>query len=48
MYTRGMKPYIHSNYLHQLNQTGWVQGGENVKFERKKLRYDFLSFDFTE
>ena len=32
MYTRGMKPYLYSNYLHQLNESGWIQGGENVKF----------------
>lgn len=32
MYTRGMKPYIYSNYVHQLHESGWFQGGENVKF----------------
>jgi len=32
MYSRGMKPYILSNYLTQVNQPGWVQGGDNVKF----------------
>ncbi len=33
MYSRGMKPYVFSSYLSQVNQgSGWAQGGENVKF----------------
>jgi hypothetical protein len=42
MYTRGMKPYILSSFLSQVNQGGWMQGGDNVKFERRVLHYQFL------
>lgn len=27
MYTRGMKPYVYSNFLKQTTQVGWAQGG---------------------
>lgn len=48
MYSRGMKPYVYSHHLNQVNQSGWIQGGENVKFERKQLRYEFLQDYFTD
>jgi hypothetical protein len=34
-----MKPYVYSQYLNQTKQLSWFQGGENVKYTRRKLRY---------
>jgi len=38
-----MKPYIYSEYLKQTKELDWFQGGENVKYSRRKLTYDFLN-----
>ena len=43
LYNRSMRPYIYSENLKQTKGIGWVQGGINVKYENKKLRYKFLS-----
>lgn len=37
-----MKPYIFSEYLRQTKDVGWAQAGENVRYHRKPLTYDFL------
>lgn len=37
-----MRPYVFSHYLKQTRDVGWVQSGENVKYSRRKLAYDFL------
>lgn len=39
---QGMKPYIYSEYLKQTKELDWFQGGENVKYTRRKLAYQFL------
>ena len=43
LYNRDMKPYIYSEHLKQTKQQEWHQGGQNVKYEKQKLRYEFLS-----
>ena len=49
LYNRDMKPYIFSEYQKQTNNRECFQGGENVKYERQKLRYKFLeNEDFSE
>ena len=48
MYTRGMKPYLYSNFLKQTTQVGWAQGGENVRFTKKMFAYEFLEEYFTD
>lgn len=34
-----MKPYIFSQYLKQTKDIGWSQGGDNVKYIKRKLTY---------
>jgi hypothetical protein len=36
---QGMKPYVYSEYLKQTKETAWFQGGDNVKYSRKKINY---------
>jgi hypothetical protein len=43
-----MKPYIFSQYLKQTKDIGWVQSGDNVKYTRRKLTYDFLNEYYDE
>lgn len=38
-----MRPYVFSHYLKQTRDVGWVQSGDNVKYSRRKLTYDFLA-----
>jgi hypothetical protein len=40
---QGMKPYIYSEYLKQTKELDWFQGGDNVKYIRRKLTYEFLN-----
>jgi hypothetical protein len=39
---QGMRPYLFSHYVKQTRDVGWAQGGENVRYFRRKLTYDFL------
>jgi hypothetical protein len=39
-----MKPY----YLSSVVKGVWKQGGSNVKYEQKPLRYEFLNQMFSE
>jgi hypothetical protein len=41
-----MKPYIYSEYLKQTKELNWFQGGENVKYRRRKLSYSFLEDNY--
>ena len=41
-HTQGMRPYIYSHYVKQTRDVGWAQGGDNVRYVRRKLTYDFL------
>ena len=34
-----MKPYVFSNHISQTKECTWVQGGDNVKYCKKKLDY---------
>lgn len=43
-----MKPYIFSHYLKQTKDIGWVQSGENVKYLKRKLTYEFLNEYYEE
>lgn len=43
-----MKPYVYSEYLKQTKELDWFQGGENVKYVRRKLTYDFLNEFYDE
>jgi hypothetical protein len=45
---RGLKPYIFSEHLKQAKNLGWFQGGHHVKYEKQKLRYEFLDEEFSE
>lgn len=45
---QGMRPYVFSHYLKQTRDVGWVQSGDNVKYSRRKLTYDFLSDYYEE
>lgn len=40
--TQGMRPYLFSVRQNHLKGTTWEQGGTDIKFEEKKLRYRFL------
>lgn len=46
LYNRGMKPYVFSEHLKQTKEIGWNQGAINVKYEKQKLRYNFLAENF--
>lgn len=35
LYLRGMKPYMFSQKSWEKEGTGWAQGGENIRYERK-------------
>lgn len=43
-----MKPYIFSEHVRQTKDTGWSQGGENVKYFRRNLGYEFLKERYDE
>jgi hypothetical protein len=43
-----MKPYVYSEYLKQTKELNWFQGGQNVKYTRRKLMYDFLSESYDD
>ena len=45
---QGMRPYIYSHYVKQTRDIGWAQGGENVRYIRRKLIYDFLDETYEE
>ena len=37
-----MKPYIFSSLKHKHKGTGWEQGEDNLIFDEKELRYEFV------
>lgn len=43
-----MKPYIYSEHLKQTKDLDWFQGGQNVKYFRRKFTYEFLSDFYDE
>lgn len=48
LYSRDMRPYIYSEVVKQITGAGWHQGGEAVKYEKKKLRYQFLEENYLD
>lgn len=48
LYSRDMRPYLYSENIKQTKGFDWHQGGENVKYEKKKLRYTFLEENYLE